>query len=285
MIDLTPLDVRKKRGDFSKGMRGYDPGEVDSFLELVAERLEALVKENLTLKERSDRLGDQVRSQEGRERAVQEALVTAQELREDILGQARREADLLQREAEARAEAIRRTIDTEAESLTRAAQSEVERIEEDARSHLSDLQESIQELERRRVRFLKSFRSLLERELGDVEVEEMRAPMEVEALEIDLHGARRRQEAEAGERYEPGKAGTPDEQPVAAGEEEAVSTDASEPVIVDVADVAPDAPEGVDAGDTRATEGEEAVEGTWTATLVYDDNQAAPDGDTTARGA
>ncbi len=32
MIDLTPLDVRKKRGDFRRGLRGYDPEEVDHFL-------------------------------------------------------------------------------------------------------------------------------------------------------------------------------------------------------------------------------------------------------------
>ena len=29
MIDLTPLDVRKKKGDFAKSMRGYEPGPVD----------------------------------------------------------------------------------------------------------------------------------------------------------------------------------------------------------------------------------------------------------------
>ena len=51
MIDLTPLDVRKKRGDFAKTLRGYDASEVDNFLELVAERMEALVKEKLELEE------------------------------------------------------------------------------------------------------------------------------------------------------------------------------------------------------------------------------------------
>ena len=56
MIDLTPLDVRKKRGDFGRGVRGYNPQEVDGFLELVAERLEELVKENITLRERAERL-------------------------------------------------------------------------------------------------------------------------------------------------------------------------------------------------------------------------------------
>ena len=47
MIDLTPLDVRNKRGDFKKLLRGYDPQEVDVFLEIVAERLENLVRSYL----------------------------------------------------------------------------------------------------------------------------------------------------------------------------------------------------------------------------------------------
>ena len=49
MIDLTPLDVRNKRGDFKRLMRGYDPQEVDVFLEMTADRLEVLVRENLQL--------------------------------------------------------------------------------------------------------------------------------------------------------------------------------------------------------------------------------------------
>ena len=60
MIDLTPLDVRNKRGDFTKIMRGYQPDAVDHFLELVAERLEALIRENLKLRERTMSLQDQV---------------------------------------------------------------------------------------------------------------------------------------------------------------------------------------------------------------------------------
>ena len=36
MIDLTPLDVRKKKGDFTRTLRGYDTPTVDQFLDLVA---------------------------------------------------------------------------------------------------------------------------------------------------------------------------------------------------------------------------------------------------------
>ena len=94
MIDLTPLDVRKKRGDFRKSMRGYDPQEVDTFLDLVAMRMEELVKDTIGLRERAELLQVQVDTQSSRERAVQEALVTAQAVREDMREQSRREADL-----------------------------------------------------------------------------------------------------------------------------------------------------------------------------------------------
>ena len=168
MIDLTPLDVRKKRGDFGKGLRGYDPPEVDGFLELVAERMEELVKENLAFREQVERLGEKVAVQEGREQAVQAALVTAQELRQDVKEQARREADLLEREAQGRIEGM--ILDSE--------------------KLLTEHHNALQELERQRERFLKSFRTLLERQLDTVEVEIGRAPLEDVTFDLDLGKSR-----------------------------------------------------------------------------------------------
>jgi DivIVA domain-containing protein len=168
MIDLTPLDVRKKRGDFRKMMRGYDPSEVDTFLELAAERLEELVKENLTLRERVDRLQEQVDSLSQRERAVNEALVTAQELRGEIKAQAQREAELLKKEA----------------------QSEGRRLLADADREVEQRRGALSDLERRRIRFLGVFRQLLERELDALAVEEGRAPLEDMPVDLELRGGR-----------------------------------------------------------------------------------------------
>jgi len=164
MIDLTPLDVRKKRGDFGKTLRGYDPAEVDNFLELVAERMGALVKEKLELEERSETLGKKVDAHEGRENAIQEALVTAQKLREDVKSQAQQEAELLLREARGRIEGM----------VSAAGRTLVER------------RAMLEELERQRQRFLKSFRMLLERELDNVELEFGREPIEHITLDIDV---------------------------------------------------------------------------------------------------
>jgi DivIVA domain-containing protein len=164
MIELTPLDVRTKRGDFAKALRGYEAQEVDVFLELVAERMEVLVKENLQLKERSERLGDQVKGQEGREHAVQEALVTAQTLRQEVKDQTEREAQLLEREAQGR----------------------IEQMLQEAEKLLDERTAALEELERHRTRFLKAFRTLLERELDAVEVEASRKPLEDVTLDIEL---------------------------------------------------------------------------------------------------
>jgi DivIVA domain-containing protein len=179
MIDLTPLDVRNKRGDFKKLMRGYDPQEVDVFLEIAAERLEELVRENIVLRERSESLERQVGAQTGREQAIQEALVTAQELRADIHSQAQREADHLVKESE-----------TEARRLAAEAEANVRNLIRDAERRLELGRDALEEMERRRTRFLKAFRQLLERELDVVDVEDERAMFEDRPIDLDLGGGR-----------------------------------------------------------------------------------------------
>jgi hypothetical protein len=74
-------------------MRGYDPALVDDFLDLVADRLDELVRENLALSERVGRQDQQVAEYRERERALTEALVTAQEMREEMRRQTSREAE------------------------------------------------------------------------------------------------------------------------------------------------------------------------------------------------
>jgi cell division initiation protein len=148
MIDLTPLEVRKKKGDFRRGMRGYDPQSVDDFLDLVADRLEQVVREHAAMRDRLARVEDQVNDYRERERALTEALVSAQEMREQMRQQLEREAQLKRREAEADAESIR----------SEAAQTR-EREEE-----------GIRILRARQTQFVQSYRAFLERELAELAV-------------------------------------------------------------------------------------------------------------------
>ena len=190
MIDLTPLDVRKKRGDFKKTLRGYDPLEVDGFLELVAERMEELVKANLTLEERAQRLGEQVVALGGRERAVNEALVTAQQLRDEIRDQAQRESEQIRREAERETAQLRKEAEHDAEHIEKEARLQAKELVADAERQLEERKAALAEIESQRVRFLDSYRHLLKRQMELVQVEESRSPLDEVAVELDLGGGR-----------------------------------------------------------------------------------------------
>ena len=168
MMDLTPLDVRKKKEDFRRVVRGYDPAEVDGFLDIVSDRLEDLVGKELRLREQSDLLREQLVAFQDRERALNEALVTAQELREEARAQAEKTADLRVREAERQAETILR---------------DAEQAVQGARRGLDDLRV-------RRSGFLRSLRSTIEHFLAELDEEERRAGKELEAEDsvIDTRG-------------------------------------------------------------------------------------------------
>jgi cell division initiation protein len=96
---ITPHDIRQQQFS-SKMFKGYDPQEVDAFLDDVAEDYEAVLKETALLKEQIAAQEERARGVTERERTLQETLVTTQRLVEEMKNNARREAELILREAE-----------------------------------------------------------------------------------------------------------------------------------------------------------------------------------------
>src|SRR5262245_5101121 len=102
---LSPLDIRQQQ--FTVRMfRGLDPQEVDTFLDDVAEDYETILKENALLKEQLAALEERSRGLTDREKALQDTLVTTQKLSEEMKEAARREAQIVVREAELRGEKV-----------------------------------------------------------------------------------------------------------------------------------------------------------------------------------
>lgn len=165
MMELTPLDVRKKKEDFRRAVRGYDSAQVDGFLDLVADRLEDLVGRELRLHEQSELLKEQLAAFQEREKALNEALVTAQELREEARAQAEKTAELRVREAERQAREIKR----------------------DAESEVQGARRGLDDLRVRRAGFLRSLRTTIEHFLSEIEDEEKRgfAGLEIDDGELD----------------------------------------------------------------------------------------------------
>ncbi len=152
MIDLTPLEVRQKKGDFRRAFRGYDGELVNDFLDLVADRMEELVKENMGFRDQIGALEDELVEFREKERMLVDALVAAERLRDEVKEAAEKEAQLVLREAELDAETHR----------TRAAQA------------LAKEESMIRTVQARRVQLVREFRGFLERELAELAVAEER---------------------------------------------------------------------------------------------------------------
>jgi cell division initiation protein len=100
-MKLTPLDIRHK--EFKRGMRGYVDGEVDEFLDEVADEFERLFKENIELSERGEALQEKIDHYRSLEETLQNTLVAAQRSAEELRANAQKEAQLMLSEAELKA--------------------------------------------------------------------------------------------------------------------------------------------------------------------------------------
>ena len=152
---LTSHDVRAQ--EFQRALRGYDTAQVDEFKQRMAEEIDRLVRDRVQLDERVRGMSEQLRAYRDRERAMNDALVSAQQLRSEIQSQVEREREVSRREAETEAERIRLEARTEAERMLQHARAEEQRLSQG------------NELARRQfLGYLASFRQMLERELSEI---------------------------------------------------------------------------------------------------------------------
>lgn len=143
---LTPLDIRKQ--EFRKTLRGFDPIGVEEFRTRVADEVERILRDRAVLEERLVALTDQLRVFRERERAMNEALVAAQQLRDETRAAAQREAQVIVREAQA----------------------EARRVLDEAKGAESAVRRQLTETERQFQGYLAGFRALLERQLAELTV-------------------------------------------------------------------------------------------------------------------
>lgn len=115
---ITPLDIQQKQ--FASKFRGFDMEEVDSFLELIREEMEELLRDNANLREEARRFEKQLKEYKNIETTLRDTLVKTQEIVEEYKTTAKRDAELVRKEAE-----------LEAEKILQNAQGRVIKIHED----------------------------------------------------------------------------------------------------------------------------------------------------------
>jgi cell division initiation protein len=103
-MSVTPIDMRQR--EFGTAMRGFDRGEVTSFLVEAAGEYELALRENDRLRQEIVRLEASLHQFRELEGSLKSTLMSAQKVADDMRENAVKESQRLVREAEAQAEVL-----------------------------------------------------------------------------------------------------------------------------------------------------------------------------------
>lgn len=138
---ITPIEIQQHQ--FKTRLIGYDTTAVDHFLEMLADELERLHKQNNELKESLARTRVSLEQMRDREKALQQTLMTAQQVTEELKENARKEAEIVIADAHLQGE----------------------RVIRDANERRVQLVSQIQDIKRQKMLFEGGLRALIENHL------------------------------------------------------------------------------------------------------------------------
>jgi len=105
MNDLfTPLDIQQQ--SFKRALRGYDPEEVDEFLDRIAENLQGYVEKIRDLERKLEASDEQINECRELRHSLNEAILFAQQSAEEKIKSSTQQAELTLKEAQVKANAI-----------------------------------------------------------------------------------------------------------------------------------------------------------------------------------
>ncbi|WP_374018546.1 DivIVA domain-containing protein [Paenibacillus thiaminolyticus] len=103
-MPLTPLDIHNK--EFSRKLRGYDEDEVNEFLDQIIKDFEALIRENKEMQNHALNLQEKLDHFAKLEETLSKTIIVAQEAADEVKNNAKKEAQLILKEAEKNADRI-----------------------------------------------------------------------------------------------------------------------------------------------------------------------------------
>jgi cell division initiation protein len=144
-MNITSKDIRKR--DFKKTLRGYDANEVDAFLDTISSNFEKLVIENKNYQDRIKALESDVEVYRENEQTLQKAIVKSQDLADEIVSNAKKKAELMNKEAELNIKSYKQNLEQE----------------------IINKKNELEEIKHRNERLVEEVRSFIEEKLTDFE--------------------------------------------------------------------------------------------------------------------
>jgi cell division initiation protein len=167
-MPIRPIDIRRK--EFKSGFRGYEPNQVDDYLDALADEFERNYTENQRMREEVSSLRDRLQQFEDLEGSIRAALVHAEQASSD-----------LRRAATEEAEGLKQTAQREADFTIREAQSRSHQMLADSSARIERVKDSYDALQEAKKSFANDFRHLLKTYTDMMDNMEVATAREIEA--------------------------------------------------------------------------------------------------------
>ncbi|MDP8207535.1 MAG: DivIVA domain-containing protein [Candidatus Electryonea clarkiae] len=156
-MNVSPLDIRKQ--EFNRKARGYDVDEVTSFLEMVADQFEQLLKKATELEKEVELFKGKTSEFQQKESSLHDSVMDAQRLHQQKAEKAQQEAEL----------------------AVQKAHLEADKIIHQARKKHHRILDEIHRLEGQRQGFLIKMRHILKSQIDLMEIIEQESPADNKA--------------------------------------------------------------------------------------------------------
>jgi len=114
-MKITPIDINKQ--EFKKIMRGYDPVEVDTFLEMLGNEYESIINQNSEYENKIIQLEAELKNFKEVEKTLKQTLLNLQENSDKSRENSKKEASLIKKEAEIEAKEILDKAKSESQAM------------------------------------------------------------------------------------------------------------------------------------------------------------------------
>ncbi len=136
-MNFVPNDLQNIM--FKKSLLGYNSYQVEDVLEKVVEDLTELIKDNARLKEKLEDSQEKLKYYKGIETSLQNSLLIAQQTSDEVIANAKKSAENIQKEADLRA----RQILEEANREVLGVRFEYERVKRDVEGYKAKIESII----------------------------------------------------------------------------------------------------------------------------------------------
>jgi cell division initiation protein len=166
-MKITPLEIRQKA--FEKTFRGYNPDEVNAFLQTLSQEWERLVDEGKELRIKLEASEREVTKLREVESSLFKTLKTAEDTGANVIEQARQAAELGLREAQLKADAMLNEAKVKAHNTMEEAESRAKQTLNEMDERLKEMVENYRKLESTRDELLMELKRISQDTIERVE--------------------------------------------------------------------------------------------------------------------